>query len=133
MGKTSYKDMIRNRISDMRSVDLALKWCKAKERWIEHTYDNFINIYIEKLDRHEATRIILGLSGKHRGFNFHSTINWDNLDNHENQYWEAIESWIDWFDENLIDVQQDIQNGEDIESKYSLSETFTKYLINNLS
>lgn len=133
MKKTSYKDMIRNRISDMREVDLALKWCKAKDRWINHVYDNFINIYVEKQDRYEAARIILGISNKNRDFNFHETIHWENLDAYENEYWECIEGWIKWFEENYKIIQQDIQSGIDIRFKYTISSKFANYLIINLS
>ncbi|WP_173431823.1 hypothetical protein [Sharpea azabuensis] len=126
--------MIRNRISDMRNVNLALKWCKAKERWINHVYDNFINIYVEKQDRYEATRITLGLSSKDRDFNFHSTICWDNLDDYDTKYWKSIEGWIEWFDENIESFQQDIQNGINIVEQYpTISSKLATYLIENLS
>lgn len=139
MKKTSYKDMIRNRISNMREIDLALKWCKAKERWIDHVYNCFINIYTKKEDRYEAVRIILGISKKDRKFNFHSNIHWDNLDNYDRIYWESIESWVNWFTENLNNVENDINSGatfEEIKQKYANevedSYLFTRYLINNL-
>lgn len=119
MEKTSYKEMIRNRISNMPDIDLALKWCKAKERWINHVYDSFINIYVEKQDRYEATRIILGISSKNQEFNFHSTIDWDNLDDYDRAYWEIIEGWISWFSKNIESILQDIHNGIDVKTAIS--------------
>ena len=130
---TSYREMIRNRITEITAVNLALKWCKAKERWINHVYDNFINIYVEKQDRYEATRIVLGISSKNREFNFHETIHWENLDAYENEYWERIEGWVEWFKENYETLQQDIQNKIDIVQQYTISTGLAKYLITNLS
>ena len=37
---TGYKGMLRDRCPQV--VNYALKWQKAKERWINHTYDKFI-------------------------------------------------------------------------------------------
>ena len=125
--------MLRNRISENTNVNIALKWCKAKERWIDHVYRSFINIYVEKQNRYEATRIILGISSKNRGFNFHSTIAWDNLDDYEHAYWERVEEWINWFEENLESIQQDIQKGIDIEFTHEISTNLANYLITNLS
>lgn len=125
MKKTSYKEMLRDRISDMQAVDLALKWCKAKTRWIDHTYEHFIKCYVDKEERYEATRIILGLSSKYRNFNFHNTIAWENLSEEEIKYWEVIESWVTWFQNNLLFIQQDIENGYTISM---LNEKYTKSL-----
>lgn len=141
MKKTSYKEMLRNRVSaNMQDLNLALKWCKAKNNWINHVYDNFINIYVEKKDRYEAVRIALGLSNKNRDFDFHSTICWDNLDNYDYNYWNAVEQWVIWFQDNIEQVSQDLINGatiEDIEESYTQglnsSESFARYLVNNLS
>ena len=53
---TSYKEMLRDRVPLF--VDLALKWCKAKEIWINHVYNNFINIYVDKDQRYHATSVL---------------------------------------------------------------------------
>ena len=66
--------MLRNRLPDY--VDLALKWCKVKELWINHVYDSQINIYADKQERYNATRIALGLSSKERIFKFEDSIDW---------------------------------------------------------
>ena len=64
--------MLRNRLPDY--VDLALKWCKVKELWINHVYNSQINIYADKQERYNATRITLGLSSKERIFKFEDSI-----------------------------------------------------------
>ena len=48
---TSYREMLRDRVPTV--VSFALKWCKAKNAWIEHAYENSIGIYTEKKDRYE--------------------------------------------------------------------------------
>ena len=114
MKKTSYKEMLRDRISDMQAVDLALKWCKAKTRWINHTYDNFINCLADKSERYEATRIILGISGKCRNFDFHKTIMWENLSEDDTEYWKIVEGWVIWFQNNMLEIEYDVQHGATI-------------------
>ena len=42
MKKQGYKEMLRDRCPEV--VNFALKWCKAKERWINHVYDCFVRI-----------------------------------------------------------------------------------------
>ena len=42
MKKLGYKEMLRDRCPKM--VNYALKWRKAKEKWIDHVYSNFIGI-----------------------------------------------------------------------------------------
>jgi hypothetical protein len=92
---TSYKAMLRDRLPLL--INLALKWCKAKECWINHVYDNFINVFTEKDQRYEATRIVLGISSKYRNFDFKKTIAWENLTKEEADSWEAVRSWVTWF------------------------------------
>lgn len=132
--------MLRDRVSKMQSVDLALKWCKAKERWIDHVYNNFVNIFVEKEDRYAATRTILGISGRSREFDFDKTVNWENLDDHDRLYWEAVKSWVVWFQANALYIEQDIKSGfteTEMLNKYAKNipnaNSFVKYLITNLS
>lgn len=106
---TSYKEMLRDRVPLF--VDLALKWCKAKEIWINHVYNNFINIYVEKDQRYHATRIVLGISSKYRNFDFNKTIAWDNLTDEEKESWESVETWVSWFSiygQTIIDKYKEI-------------------------
>ena len=53
-----YKQMIRDRMPLM--LDLALKWCKAKERWINYVYDNIVKKY-PKDRRSIIVKQILGI------------------------------------------------------------------------
>ena len=99
--------MLRNRTPLL--VDAALKYCKAKECWINHVYDNFINVYTDKEQRYEATRIALGISGKYRNFDFHKTIAWDNLDKEETENWESVEEWVIWFQEHAMDIKNEYE------------------------
>lgn len=104
---TGYRGMLRDRIPKM--VDYALKWKKSKERWIDHVYDNFIGIFVDNEERKKATRAVLCLrytkvkQGKHskvietQNFDFHRTINWDDLMPEEQKDWEIVEHWIKWF------------------------------------
>lgn len=104
--------MLRNRTPLL--VDAALKYCKAKECWINHVYDNFIRVYAEKSARYEATRIILGISDKYRtpkseNFDFHKTIAWYNLDKEETENWESVEEWVIWFQEHAMDIKNEYE------------------------
>ena len=99
MGKTSgYKGMLRDRCPKV--VDYALKWQKAKERWIEHAYNQFIKIYIDNSERYHTTRIILGIAKFYRNFEFDKSIDWENLTKEEELYWRRISSWVRWFRTN---------------------------------
>jgi hypothetical protein len=55
---TGYKAMLRDRMPLM--LDLALKWCKAKERWINYVYDNIIKKYPQD-KRSLVVKQILGI------------------------------------------------------------------------
>lgn len=94
--KKGYKEMLRDRCPKV--VNYALKWQKAKEKWIEHVYTNFISIYVDKDQRNRATRIVLGIAdeGKYK-FDFNKTIDWDNLTPKEKSYWMRISGWVMWF------------------------------------
>ena len=92
---TGYKGMLRDRCPKV--VDYALKWQKAKERWINHAYTNFIKFYCDKKERNHATRIVLGIAKYYRNFEFDKSIDWDNLTPEDKTYWERISSWVNWF------------------------------------
>lgn len=122
---TSYREVLRDRIPKV--VNHALIWCKSKERWLDHVYYRFIDIYVSKTERYNATKIVLGLREVKKKnsskvkirmyFNFHSTIDWDNLSKAEELYWTAVESWVTWFQNNLLCVQNtydiDVAIGKD--------------------
>lgn len=104
---TGYKSMLRDRVPKV--VNYALKWQKAKERWINHAYSKFINIYVDNEERKKATRLVLCLKytrvkqGKHKYvkeeqcFEFDKSIDWENLTPEEEVYWKRISSWVKWF------------------------------------
>lgn len=99
-----YRGMLRDRVP--QTIDYALKWCKAKNMWVEHVYKNFINIYIDMKEREQATRLILGLRhGKPLNFNFHETIDWENLSVEDKVFWNWTENWIEWFKKMYVYIQ----------------------------
>ena len=109
---TSYKTMLRDRTPLL--VDLALKWCKAKECWINHVYDNFINIYTDKDQRYEATRILLGISSKYRTFDFNKTILWESLTNEEIETWKKVTDWVKWFQNEATIIKDEYDKNKNI-------------------
>lgn len=105
MGKTTgYKGMLRDRCPKV--VDYALKWQKAKERWIDHAYINFIRFYTNNEDKKHATRIILGIAKFYRNFEFDKSIDWDNLTNEEEVYWRRVSSWVRWFMKEYMWIEE---------------------------
>ena len=106
--QTSYKELLRNRCPE--TVDYALKWQKAKTRWIDHTYRSFIRIFVDKEERYHVSRIILGIAKNHREFDFDKSIDWDNLSEEEQSYWERISSWIDWFENNYSTIKDEYKS-----------------------
>lgn len=97
-----YKAMIRDRVPD--TVDAALKWCKAKNKWVEHVYYHFVWFLVDKEDRNCQVRSLMGLAKYSRGFNFDDTIDWYNLDKEEAEYWSSIKKWVNWFEQNTLTV-----------------------------
>lgn len=100
---TGYKGMLRDRCPKV--VNYALKWQKAKERWIEHAYVNFIKLYVDNKERNHATRIVLGIAKFYRNFDFHKSIEWDNLLPEDKLYWERVEGWVNWFMKNYAYIE----------------------------
>lgn len=97
-----YKAMIRDRVPE--TVDAALKWCKAKNKWVEHVYYHFVWFLIDKDDRNHQVRSLMGIAKYSRGFDFDSTIDWWNIDKEEAEYWNSIKKWVNWFEESTITV-----------------------------
>lgn len=134
--------MLRNRCP--YTVDLALKWCKAKTKWVDHVYINFVNILLsqkyirngvvyvkpQKEVRKEVVRNILGISKTNRVFNFDSTIHWDNLTNDEINYWKNISKWVKWFQFYYQYITNDIDIGftdEEIYQRCPVLKIYEKY------
>lgn len=98
MKKKSLKLMLQDKCP--KTVDIALKWCKAKTNWVNQAYDNYVNILVDKKDRLEAAKSILGIQRKHvYTFEFHDTLAWHSFDEEETAYWKSIENWVNWFTE----------------------------------
>lgn len=99
-----YKGMIRDRCPEV--IDLALKWCKAKERWVDRVYSTNVRLYKTEDEKSHAVRLALGIhEGKQRSFNFADSINLSLLGFYENytgerHYWLWVTSWVNWFVEN---------------------------------
>lgn len=123
MKQLGYREMLRDRCPKM--VDYALKWQKAKEKWIEHAYCYFIKIVGEERDiddnlirtasdnKRAIITVLLGLKkGKPKHFEFNKTIDWDNLSDEDKIYWEKVASWVKWFStkyayiENAYDISK---------------------------
>jgi hypothetical protein len=108
MKKLGYREMLRDRCPKV--VSHALKWQKAKEKWIEHVYAYFIRILGDEIDindkvvrtakdnKRAVMSILLGMKkGRVKDFDFKRTIDWDNLSDEECVYWERVSSWVRWF------------------------------------
>lgn len=98
---TGYREMLRDRCPKV--VGLALKYCKAKETWLDHVYKSWIWIYQSKKERLEATKNLLG--SKSKPFCFADTIDWENLSPDDKEYWTKISSWVSWFQNKYAYMQ----------------------------
>lgn len=72
-----YKGMIRDRMPLM--LNLALKWCKAKERWIDYVYDNVIRKYPEN-KRSIVVKQILGIKQRWKRQEIYDQIRYSELE-----------------------------------------------------
>ena len=103
--------MLRDRLPKL--VSYALKWCKAKETWLDHVYHNSIWIYQSNKERLAQTRLLLGYKERlPREFKFADTIDWDNLIDDKTielkdatpkhvKYWEHVANWVSWFQKTV--------------------------------
>jgi hypothetical protein len=98
-----YKEMLRDRCPKV--VNYALKWQKAKTRWVDHAYTNFVRFYVDSKERYHTTRIILGIAKFYRNFEFRKSIDWDNLTKEEHVYWNRVSSWVGWFTKNYAYIE----------------------------
>lgn len=99
-----YRGMLRDRIP--ATVSIALKWCKAKERWIEYVYSHWVGIVLREPEwKKQVIRDMLGLSKYHRGFNFEYTIQWNENTEEENVYWNSVKSWVLWFQAYYVYIE----------------------------
>lgn len=87
--------MLRDRCPKV--VSHALKWCKAKEKWLDYVYKEQIWVLSSKKDRLHQTKAILGLTGKNPKFVFDETIFWEGLNRSEYNYWKTVSGWVHFF------------------------------------
>lgn len=85
--------MLRNNLP--HELDLALKWCKAKTRFINYVYEEFIHIFADHRQRCTVTKFIIRELNKRE--NFDKCINWDWISNEDMEYWIYIKDWYMWF------------------------------------
>lgn len=122
-----YKAMIRDRCP--QTVDLALKWCKAKTKWVEHVYYHFVWFLVDKEDRNCQVRSLMGIAKHSRDFNFNDTVDWYNIDKEEAEYWSGIAKWVQWFRSNLLVV---VETYKTHKSRCESEEQIKQYICTNL-
>jgi len=105
MSRTGFKEMLRDRIPVY--ADIALKWCKTKERWINIVYRDTISVFADKNDRYNITKTVLGLKSKDKIFNFDDTIYWDALSEEEREILKVTSSWVKWFKYYFIFIENE--------------------------
>ena len=142
-------------------INLALKWCNAKERWINHVYDNFVKKYpMEK--RGIMVKIALGIKQQFKrqeiydyfryveGIDvprermysipkddlfmpFRSTINWRSLDKDMYNYWKIVVEWVEWFKKTHISIEDTYRHSLNFgnDKETSKSIIMSKYKLNN--
>ena len=112
---TGYRELLRDRCP--RVVSQALKWCKAKELWLDYVYKEQIWPISSKKERLNQTKLILGIGtdGKQH-FDFHSTIEWKSLKPEDVYDWAYVESWVNFF----------VKKYAYIENTYIISKTYGK-------
>lgn len=126
-----YKAMIRDRVPS--TVDLALRWCKAKTRWVEYVYYTYAWFLEDKENRDYQVRCILGLAKNCRSFDFDNTIEWKDLSKEELEYWTGVSKWVKWFTQSVIPISESYKThllkGDDSEyTKRSICEAYMNKL-----
>lgn len=139
---TGYRGMLRHKCPQI--VNFALKWCSAKERWLNHTYKNFVHyggnefkkgklIRTANQNKRLIIRALLGLNneGKSTHFDFDRSIDWDDLTKEDEKFWRNVSDWVRWFTENFIDIRNTYNtsrsNGKDeFNCKVEIIQTYLK-------
>lgn len=131
-----YKQMLRDRMP--LTLDLALRWCKAKQRWIDYVYDKFVKKY-PKERRGVVVKTLLGIKQQYKRqdiydhmryvkldlsismeqvnnipkdalfMSFEDTIDWDELDFDTAAYWAVVKDWVKWFKESHAYIENSYQ------------------------
>lgn len=119
-----YKAMLKDRMPFI--LDLALRWCKAKQRWINYVYDNTVKKYPRE-KRSVVVKTILGIKQQYKRqeiydqlryvelkpvtkeqvknipkselyMKFHETINWQKLSQEDPDMCSYWQVIADWVD-----------------------------------
>lgn len=139
--------MLRDRCPKV--IDYALKWRKAKEKWIEHAYNYFVKLNVEELNKNNhvvrsvkdnkrhVINMLLGIKkGKPKQFDFSASIDWDNLTKEEIDYWKIVVSWVNWFRtnyayiENSYNVSKQVGKNE-VDAKVEIIHDYLMWLMPN--
>ena len=113
---TGYKEMLRDRCPKV--VNFALKWCKAKERWLNLVYNTYLRDNWEEYNKDgvllrdksqtklATVRSLLGIKkGKPKQFVFDTTIVWKDLTKEDESYWRWVSGWVRWFMEKFAYIE----------------------------
>lgn len=74
--KKGYKEMLRDRMPEI--LNLALCWCKAKQRWIDYVYENIVKKY-PKEKRSIVVKTILGIKQQYKRQEVYDQIKYSEL------------------------------------------------------
>ena len=142
MKKPGYREMLRDRCPKM--VDYALKWQKAKDKWIDHAYCYFVKMVGEECNgegkvlrkasesKKVIVRQLLGIvKGKTKNFDFDRSIDWDNLTDEDTVYWKRVSSWVRWFRTTYAYIENAYKISKSVgKSEYDIKiEIINSYLI----
>lgn len=94
MKNNGYRGMIRDRMPYI--LDVVLRYYGAKNKWINHVYDNFVKIFKSNEDKDMAVRVTLGISSRYSIFLYNRSIEWTSLDDEEKKFWKSIGSVYEW-------------------------------------
>lgn len=155
-------------------MDLALKYCKAKEEWINHCYNNFIRV-VPQSERSVTVKEMLGISKKpgckklltqddyimmalygykrkeiptqeHSTlyYTFKETIDWEELDPSEVDFWNGVCNVVNWFSKMYTYIESDYRISvnigkskddirKELKTRYKLDDNLTTYLIKSFN
>ena len=145
---SGYRKLISDRIP--ATWDMALRWCKCRQRYIERIYNIGIRPLNTDVMHTRKQKDDLKLEYVNRTFNtkktkFVDTLELDRLFKDktlEDYYsWKAIADWVDWFVKNIPYINNSISidrnvgvPDEEIKqsliNKYKITEDLAKFIIN---
>ena len=136
-----YKGMLRDRL--LPSWNLALLWCKVKQRWVDTVYERNIRHCPRKL-RSENCKFITGHKNKYGAAGtFISSVDPDgflhSIDESEYHLWHTVNAWVKWFSKHQMFIYDLIEhyyatgfNDEEIIEKLNypgVNKTLCKFMI----